>query len=279
MKIPFTKMHGLGNDFVLIDGRTLGDLDWAEMARQVCRRHTGVGADGILLLLDSDKADVRMRIINSDGSEAEMCGNGIRCLCRYAYEHGVVQKTAIRVETLAGIMQPSVNLIGGEFLSVTVDMGVPFIDPQDVPVSTNEVCINQPLHVLGETFRVTSVLTGVPHTTVFVEDLDSVDIATFGCAIEHAPIFPRRTNVDFVTVRDAHNIEMRTWERGCGRTLACGTGACGAVVACVLNDRTSRSVDVHIQLGVLHVDWKEDNHVYMTGPAAVSFTGELVFPE
>ena len=236
--MKFTKMHGLGNDFLVIDARGLTGVDFNALAPRLCHRQTGVGADGLLLVLPAGAAaDVRMRIINSDGSEAEMCGNGIRWFARYVYEQGIVRRSAFAVETLAGVVRPQLLLEDGRVSAVRVDMGV-------------------------------------PHAILFVDDLAAVDVAGLGALVEHAPLFSQRANVDFVRLIDGRTVEMRTWERGCGRTLACGTGACSTAVACALTGRTGRSVDVRIELGTLHVDWAADNHVYMTGPAAFVCTGE-----
>ena len=272
--MKFTKVHGLGNDFILFDGREPPDLDWNALTKRVCDRHTGVGADGTLILLNSDTADVRMRIINADGSEAEMCGNGIRAFSRYAFENGIVQKTEFSVETLAGIMRPRIILRNGRVDGVRVDMGEPLIDAASVPVAVQGRAIGILLSAEERAFSATALRVGVPHTIVFVDRLDASDVAHYGPLIEHDPLFPERTNVDFVEVVSKEHVLMRTWERGCGCTLACGTGACSAAVACVLTGKTGRSVDVEIELGTLHIDWcEEDNHVYMTGPATLVFTG------
>ena len=272
--MKFTKMHGLGNDFLVIDARGMGGADFIALAPALCHRQTGVGGDGLLLVLNSDAADIRMRIINSDGSEAEMCGNGIRCFAKYVYEQGIVKKTAFSVETLAGVMRPALLIEDGVVTGVRVDMGKPFLNCEEIPVEGTGRCIDRELTVNGQTLRFTSVLVGVPHTMIFVDNLTKVDIAGLGNAVEHAPVFPRRTNVNFVEVVDDHTVRARTWERGCGRTLACGTGACSTAVACALTGRTGRSVDVQIELGTLHIDWAADDHVYMSGPAEVSFVGE-----
>ncbi len=271
----FTKAHGLGNDFILVDGRDAPPRDYNALAPVLCHRQTGVGADGIIVVLPSQQADIRMRIVNSDGSEAEMCGNGIRCFARYVYERGIVAKPAFTVETLAGLVRPALLLSDGKVTGVRVDMGEPILDCAEIPVLGEGRCVDRPLTVLGQALRFTSVLVGVPHTMIFVDDLAQTDIAALGEAIEHAEVFPRRTNVNFVRVLDERTVEMRTWERGCGRTLACGTGASSAAVACVLNGKTGRAVDVRIELGTLHIEWADDNHVYMTGPAALVFEGDI----
>ncbi len=272
--MKFYKVHGLGNDFVLFDGRDVENVDWNKLTVKVCDRHTGIGADGTLILLNSAAADVRMRIINADGSEAEMCGNGIRAFSRYCFENGVVHGTEFSVETGAGIMRPRIILKNGRVDGVRVDMGEPLLDAKDIPIATGGRAIDMSLTVGDRTFSFTSLRVGVPHTIVFVDPLDESDVPKYGPLIEHDPLFPERTNVDFVEVLSRERVKMRTWERGCGCTLACGTGACSAAVACVLNDRTGRTVAVEIELGTLLIEWSEtDNHVYMTGPAGIVFSG------
>ena len=272
--MKFYKVHGLGNDFVLFDGRFEPDVDWNALTVRVCDRHTGVGADGTLILLNSDAADVRMRIINADGSEAEMCGNGIRAFSRYAFENGVVHGTEFTVETGAGVMKPRVILKNGRVDGVRVDMGEPLLDAKDVPVAVEGRALEFPLTAGGRTFTCSSLRVGVPHTIVFVDPLDEADVPVYGPLIEHDPLFPERTNVDFVQVLSDSRVKMRTWERGCGCTLACGTGACSAAVACVLAGKTGRTVAVEIELGALIIEWSPtDNHVYMTGPAEIVFSG------
>ena len=272
--MKFYKVHGLGNDFVLFDGRFEPDVDWNALTVRVCDRHTGVGADGTLILLNSDAADVRMRIINADGSEAEMCGNGIRAFSRYAFENGVVHGTEFTVETGAGVMKPRVILKNGRVDGVRVDMGEPLLDAKDVPVAVEGRAMEFPLTANGLTFTCSSLRVGVPHTIVFVDPLDEADVPVYGPLIERDPLFPERTNVDFVQVLSDKRVKMRTWERGCGCTLACGTGACSAAVACVLAGKTGRTVSVEIALGALLIEWSPlDNHVYMTGPAEIVFAG------
>ncbi len=272
--MKFYKVHGLGNDFVLFDGRDVENVDWNKLTVKVCDRHTGIGADGTLILLNSAIADIRMRIINADGSEAEMCGNGIRAFSRYCFENGVVHGTEFSVETGAGIMRPRIILKNGRVDGVRVDMGEPLLDAKDVPVKVDGRAIGLLLIENDRTFSYTAVRVGVPHTIVFVDPLDESDVPKYGPLIEHDPLFPERTNVDFVEVLSRERVKMRTWERGCGCTLACGTGACSAAVACALNDKTGRTVAVEIELGTLLIEWSEtDNHVYMTGPAEIVFSG------
>ncbi len=272
--MKFFKVHGLGNDFVLFDGRDAEGVDWNALTKKVCDRHTGVGADGTLILLRSAIADVRMRIINADGSEAEMCGNGIRAFARYCFENGVVRGTQFSVETGAGVMKPRIILKNGRVDGVRVDMGEPLLEAADVPVKVDGRAIDLLLSVQDRSFSFSAVRVGVPHTIVFVDPLNEDDVPKYGPLIEHDPLFPERTNVDFVEVLKEDRIKMRTWERGCGCTLACGTGACSAAVACALSGKTGRTVAVEIELGTLLIEWSEaDNHVYMTGPAEIVFSG------
>ena len=272
--MQFTKVHGLGNDFIVLDGRG-ESRDYAALAKKLCYRQTGIGADGLLIILPGDKADIRMRIVNSDGSEAEMCGNGIRCFAKYVYERGILPQTEFDVETLAGIMRPKLVLENGRVSGVTVDMGEPYLECAQIPVVGEGRCIDRELKVQGRTLRYTTVLVGVPHTVIYVDDPTDQKWMELGWDIEHASVFPRRTNVNFAHVADDHTVILRTFERGCGPTLACGTGACGTAVASYLNGFTGRSVDVQIELGTLHIDWAEDNHVYMTGPAEIVYSGEI----
>ena len=272
--MQFTKVHGLGNDFIVLDGRTQS-RDYPALARKLCHRQTGIGADGLLIMENSDKAEIRMRIVNEDGSEAEMCGNGIRCFAKYVYREGIVPKTEFGVETLAGIMRPKLVIKDGEVTGVTVDMGEPILDCEAIPVVGTGRCVDREMTIQGETLRYTTVLVGVPHTLIYVDDPTDKKWMNMGWDIEHASVFPKRSNVNFAKVVDDHTLLMRTFERGCGPTLACGTGACSVAVASHLNGKTARSVDVNIELGTLHIDWAEDNHVYMTGPAEIVFTGEI----
>ncbi len=276
--MKFTKVHGLGNDFVLIDAIRAPQRDYNALAKPLCHRQTGIGADGLLIVLPSEQADIRMRIINSDGSEAEMCGNGIRAFSKYVYEHGIVQKLSLTVETLAGVMKPQLVLENGHVSGVRVDMGKPGITCADVPVEGEKQsrCLGRTLSAAGREFTFSSVRVGVPHTAVFVDDPVQFDLAKYGPAIERHPLFPQRTNVNFVHVLDRENIVQRTWERGAGPTLACGTGSCGSAVCCMLGGLTERAVNVHLELGSLLIEWpNEDASVFMTGPAELVFEGEI----
>lgn len=270
-------MHGLGNDFVFIEDKDGMTKDFSDLAISMCAPHTGIGADGLIVIVPSDIADVRMRIINADGSEAEMCGNGIRCFAKYVYDYGIIKKTEFTVETLAGVMKPKVTVgADGKVRLVTINMGKPFIERSQIPmVGPKGAVVNEPLEVDGKTYAITSLLLGVPHTMVYVDDVDAIDLPTLGPKFEHHKAFPNRTNMNFIERVDDHTIKVHTWERGAGATLACGTGSCACAVGSYLNGFTGRSVDVQLYLGTLHVDYDEtDGNVYMTGPAAVTFTGE-----
>jgi diaminopimelate epimerase len=274
--LQFVKMHGLGNDFVLAE--SLGFEDYADLARRVCHRRFGVGADGLIIVLPSDRADLRMRIFNPDGSEPEMCGNGIRCFARYAYEAGIVQQAEFTVETLAGIIKPLLVFKGEKVAAVRVDMGEPRLERSQIPVNgEGSPVINEPLTIEGTSWQGTCVSMGNPHCVFFVSDVMQAPVTTVGPAVEHNPLFPRRTNVEFIEVLSPTELRMRVWERGAGETMACGTGACAATVAAVLTGRSERRVTVHLAAGDLQVEWSpDDNHVYMTGPAEEVFRG--VFP-
>ena len=274
--MDFVKMHGLGNDFVFIEDKTGQDKDYTALARAMCNRHTGIGADGLIVIVDSRVADVRMRIINSDGSEAEMCGNGIRCFAKYVYDSGIIEKKQFTVETPAGIMEPEIT-VGADNKAelITINLGRPSFNRSEFPMEgTAGRVLNEDLCVDGENWKITSLLMGVPHTVTYVDDVDSVDIEKIGPLFEKHEAFPKHTNINFAQQMDDRTVKVRTWERGAGATLACGTGSCSVAVASFLNGRTGREVDIQLPLGTLHIEYREeDGNVYMTGPAAVSFTG------
>ena len=274
--MDFVKMHGLGNDFVFIEDKTGQDKDYTVLARAMCNRHTGIGADGLIVIVDSRVADVRMRIINSDGSEAEMCGNGIRCFAKYVYDNGIIEKKRFTVETPAGIMEPEIT-VGADNKAglITINMGRPSFNRSEIPMEgTDGRVLNEDLCVNGANWKITSLLMGVPHTVTYVDDVDSVDIEKIGPLFEKHEAFPKHTNINFAQQMDDRTVKVRTWERGAGATLACGTGSCSVAVASFLNGRTGREVDIQLPLGTLHIEYREeDGNVYMTGPAAVSFTG------
>ncbi|OPX86778.1 MAG: Diaminopimelate epimerase [Pelotomaculum sp. PtaB.Bin104] len=273
----FTKVQGLGNDFILVNcfEDKLKGIDLSKLAVKACDRHFGIGADGLVLLLPSETADVNMRIFNLDGSEAEMCGNVIRCAAKYLFEHGLVKESRIRVQTLAGLMQPELIIKDGCVQLVRVDMGEPHLERREIPMDGPPGrVIGEPLEAAGITYQVTAVSMGNPHCIIFVPDVDQAPLPVAGPAIERHSLFPRRTNVEFIQVINHNEVKMRVWERGAGETMACGTGACATAVACVLNALTNRRVTVHLQAGDLLIEWEADNHVYMTGPAEEVFTGE-----
>jgi diaminopimelate epimerase len=277
MNKRFTKWQGCGNDFVLLDCMKEEPADYAGLSRRVCDRHYGVGADGILVVLPSDQADFRMRIFNTDGSEAEMCGNGIRCFARYLYDYGLTEKTEFTVETGAGILVPRLVFTDGQITGVRVDMGKPHLLGEEIPVvgHDGEKVINQPITVAGKTYQMTGVSMGNPHCVIFVDDAEKFPIEQLGSQFEHHELFPRKTNTEFVEVKDRSHVRMRVWERGAAITLACGTGSCATAVAGVLNGKTDRKVEVQLDGGKLIVEWAENGHVFMTGPAELVFTGEL----
>lgn len=274
----FTKMHGLGNDFIVVDGEAALPDHAAELAEQLCNRFFGIGADGLVYILPSEKADFRMRIMNSDGSEAEQCGNAIRCVAKYVYDNGLTNKENITIETLgAGVQKVQLSIAAGKVETVRVDMGQPILNGLQIPttIDANPV-INHSIEVEGHEFHFTAVSMGNPHCVIYVDDAVNFDLSIWGPKLEVHPLFPRKINVEFVTVRSRDYTDMRVWERGAGPTLACGTGACATVVASVLNGVTDRTATVSLKGGDLLIEWnEEDNHVYMTGPAAEVYRGTI----
>ncbi|MBI3923391.1 MAG: diaminopimelate epimerase [Armatimonadetes bacterium] len=274
----FTKMHGLGNDFAIVDPsvQEITETQFPELARKWCDRHFGVGADGLIFVLPTERADFRMRIFNPDGSEAEMCGNGIRCFGKYVYEHGLSRRNPLTVETLAGLQTLDLNVEHEVVKSVEVDMGQPILRRSQIPMSgeDSESVIGEPLDVEGAECTITCVSMGNPHGVLFVEDLDQVPLSVLGPQIETHPAFPQRINVHFAQVLSPTEVRMRVWERGAGITLACGTGACAVLVAGVLTGQTERKATVHLPGGPLQIEWKANGHLAMTGPAAEVFDGE-----
>lgn len=268
MKVDFLKMNGLGNDFILLDGMN-HELpeDLSDFAVKVCDRHFGIGADGVLLVLPSEIFDIRMRIINSDGTFAQMCGNGIRCFSAYVYENGLVDKTEFKVETDAGVIRPKLILNDGKVEKVEVDMGVPRLDAGAIPVAIgDEKAIGYPYMSDGGEIELTCVSMGNPHTVTFWKKLEDAPFETLGPRLEEDPMFPEKTNVEFVEILNRNEIRVRVFERGCGETLACGTGACASTVASVLNGHTDRDLTVHLIGGDLLCKWTENDHLIMTGP-------------
>jgi diaminopimelate epimerase len=278
--MKFTKMHGLGNDFVMVDcvREPLDEASLPELARRVCDRHFGVGADGLILAVPSEKADFRMRLINADGSEAEHCGNGIRCVAKLIYDHGHTQSERIRIETTGRINVLDLNVSDGVVRTVRVDMGKPVFRRADVPMTgpADDEAIAEPLLVDGRTLEFTGISMGNPHAVTFVDDVDAFPVTTLGPLVERHEAFPRRTNTEFIQVLGRNELKMRVWERGAGETLACGTGACASLVAAVRTGRADRHAIVHLPGGDLVIEWADNDHVLMTGPAVTVFEGVLI---
>lgn len=274
--MKFTKMHGLGNDYIYIDcTKNKNNIETpGELSKIISDRHFGIGSDGIILICDSDKCDFKMRMFNADGSEAEMCGNGIRCVGKYVYDFGLTDKTNITIETKAGVKRLGLNANNGKVSTVTVDMGEPILDMKKIPVNPNNGKFVE-LKVLDKDFIFTPVSMGNPHAITFINNIDSFDIDKYGKIVESDSHFPNKTNVEFIEIIDRNHIKMRVYERGTGETLACGTGACASVVASVLNNLTDRTVNVKLLGGSLNINYNEDGHVYMTGEATTVFNGEI----
>ena len=274
--MKFTKLHGCGNGYIYVNLFEERLENPAEMAIAVSDHHFGIGSDGLITIGPSSVADFAMRIYNADGSEAEMCGNGIRCVGKYVYDHGLTDKTAIAVESGAGIKYLTLNVVNGKVDTVCVDMGEPIFQPQDIPViAEGDKVIDEPITVGGVEWKMTCVSMGNPHAVVFVEDVKNFDLEKYGPLFENHERFPKRTNTEFVHVISRTEADMRVWERGSAETWACGTGTCATVVACILKGYTDREVLVHLVGGDLVIRWDEDtNHVFMTGPATEVFSGE-----
>ncbi len=279
MDLKFTKMQGIGNDFIVVDTlkESPDENTLLEIARKVNDRKFGIGGDGLILVLPSKVADFKMRMFNPDGSEAEMCGNGIRCFAKYVYDRKMLTDTQLKVETLAGVKALRLLLKSGKVESVKVDMGSPRLLRSEIPMrgDDNGQVLHEALKVEGKTYEITAVSMGNPHVIVFENHLSEYPVSKIGPLIETHKSFPERTNVHFVQICDTSEVRMRTWERGAGETLACGTGACAVAVACALNNKTGRSVLVHLPGGDLRIEWMGDNRVMMTGPAAEVFEGEM----
>ena len=274
--MEFTKYTGLGNDFIFLDGTTaLSVRDPFSLAKQLCNRRLGIGADGLVLLLPSQKADIRMRIINSDGSEAEMCGNASRCVPLHLLMTGLCKKEKISLETLAGIIKTEV--LDFDKGLVRVNMGVARLTRAEIPLLGNaqDTAVGITVETTERKWVGTAVSMGNPHFVVFVDDISQVDVARWGAQLETHPLFPQKTNVEFAQVLDAENVRMRVWERGAGITQACGTGACATAVACVLNHKTKNTITVHLDGGDLKIEWPDRQEVWMTGPACRVFTGNI----
>ncbi|MBF0464009.1 MAG: diaminopimelate epimerase [Nitrospirae bacterium] len=277
MKVKFTKMHGLGNDFVLFDLinnkelMSITALQWSDLSRKLCDRRFGIGADQMLLLSEADNTDFSMRIFNCDGSEIEMCGNGIRCFAKYVWDSGLSEKETLSIETLAGIIKPKKAGI-----MVSVDMGMPEFEGRKIPVDMDGKVIDHSLDVEGSVFTINCVSMGNQHAVIFVDNTESYPVERDGRLLETNKFFPKRTNVEFIQVLRRDEIKMRVWERGAGETLACGTGACASVAASAYKGLTDKKVLVHLRGGELDITWDEvSGHIFMTGPAVTVFTGEI----
>ncbi len=286
----FTKMHGCGNDYIYIDGSKeyVSKEDKPELIRLLSDRHFGIGGDGVIFInrMDGDIADFEMEMYNADGSYSEMCGNGIRCVAKFVYDKGLTDKKKLKIVSGGRVRLLDLLIEDGMVTNVRVNMGAPILKPAEIPVSlpderamAKEAVINYPITVMDKEYKVTCVSMGNPHAVVFLnrgESLDNIDIEKIGPRFEHHPFFPNCINTEFVTIDDRENVHMRVWERGTGETLACGTGCCATVVACVLNDHTADNITVHVRGGDIVCRWdREQNTVYMTGPATTVFEGEL----
>lgn len=278
--MKFTKMHGLGNDYVYVDATKEKIPDnISEIAKFISNRHFGIGSDGLILICKSDICDFKMKMYNMDGSEAQMCGNGIRCVGKYVYDKGLTHKNKITVETLAGDKTLRLNIAKGKVNTVEVDMGEPILEPNKIPVdikSDEHIIKDLLIKAIDKTFTFTCVSMGNPHAVTLVNDVEKFNVAKYGSILENDIHFPERANIEFIEIIDDRTIKMRVWERGAGETFACGTGACAVAVASVINKLVEREVTVKLLGGDLEIKWnKENNHVYMTGPANTVFEGEI----
>ena len=278
--MKFTKMHGIGNDYVYVNCFQEKVDNPSEVTKFVSDRHFGVGSDGLILIKPSQIADCEMDMYNLDGSQGAMCGNGIRCVAKYVYDYGIVPKTTLRIATKSGIKELNLTVENGKVSLVRVNMGSPILEASKIPVvSDQSQAVNQPIKVNGHTYYFTGVSMGNPHAVVYLDDVDNLDIEKIGPAFEKHPVFPDRVNTEFVKVIDRKTLKMRVWERGSGETLACGTGACAVAVSSILNNLTGEEVTVKLLGGDLKIHWDRlENLVYMTGPATTVFDGEITLP-
>ena len=281
MKFNFTKMHGCGNDYVYVNCFEEKIENPPAVARYVSDRHFGIGSDGLIMINPSEVADFEMEMYNADGTRAQMCGNGIRCVAKYVYDYGLTDKTQISVETLGGIKYLDLTVEDGKVVLVKVDMGKPELKSDLIPIiSENEKVIDEPIEVDGQVYHMTGVSMGNPHTVIYVDDVKNLDLEKIGPKFENHERFPKRINTEFVHCIDRNTVEMRVWERGSGETLACGTGACAVAVASILNNLTDTRVTVKLLGGDLQIEWdQKKNHVFMTGPAKVVFDGVIDITE
>ena len=276
--MKFTKMQGIGNDYIYVNCFEEKIENPSKLSIKLSDRHFGIGSDGIILIEPSDKADCRMDIYNADGSQAMMCGNGIRCVGKYVYDRGIIKKDVIKVDTMSGIKTLFLQIEDGKVKYVTVDMGKPELNAENIPVNHNnkEQVISEPITVDGKEYNITCVSMGNPHCIMFVDNVNKIEIEKIGPKFEHNSIFPNRANIEFVEVLNKNEVNMRVWERGSGETWACGTGACATAVACAVNGKTNRRVKVHLKGGDLNIDWEKDSDsVFMQGPAEFVFDGTV----
>ncbi|MBT3879620.1 MAG: diaminopimelate epimerase [Candidatus Scalindua sp.] len=273
--MKFTKMHGIGNDYVYVNCFEENVKNPSELSIVISDRHFGIGSDGLILIMPSQVADAKMRIFNADGSEAQMCGNGIRCVAKYMYEYGLKKSDRMTIETGAGLKTIELTTKNGNVTQIRVEMGTPELLRNEIPMLGDNIqVINEPLQVNNTILNITCVSMGNPHCITFVDDIDSIDLNVTGKAIENHELFPERINAHFVQQISANKVKMRTWERGSGETLACGTGAVATGVACVLNNLTERIINTQLPGGELTVEWTDDTKTFMTGPAEIVFTGQ-----
>lgn len=283
--MKFSKMHGIGNDYIYVNCLEQSVQHPQEVAKFVSNRHFGIGSDGLILIQPSEQADFEMAMYNADGSRGEMCGNAIRCVAKYVYDHHLTEQTSIRIETLAGIKEADLTVSGGKVVRVRVNMGTPELEPEKIPVRYPQPealrqIVDCPITVGGTEYRMTCVSMGNPHCVVFTDHVEGLDLEKTGPEFEHHSCFPNRVNTEFVKVLDRHTVQMRVWERGSGETLACGTGACAVTVACVLNGFTERKVTVKLTGGDLEIEWDaKTGIVFMTGAAEHVFDGEIQLPQ
>lgn len=269
-------MHGLGNDYVFINGIQFCPNNLSDLAIKISDRHKGIGSDGLVVILGSSVADFKMRMFNADGSEGEMCGNASRCIGKYVYEKGLTHKKHITLETLAGVRTLTLDVEDNQVKDVTVDMGEPILDNAKIPVSADKEVIMTPIKTGNGVFNITAVSIGNPHGVIFVQEIEKIDVQSIGRELEYNPIFPKRANIEFAQIINHNEIKMRVWERGSGETLACGTGACAALVAGALIGKCDRRAIIHLLGGDLVIEWNEqNNHIYMSGPAEISFEGSF----
>ncbi len=279
--MKFTKMHGIGNDYVYVDCFRETVLHPGETAKLISDRHFGIGSDGLVLIKPSETADFKMEMYNIDGTMGEMCGNAIRCVAKYVYEHGMAGGTQISIETLAGIKYLELTVSDGKVVQVRVNMGRPELAAEKIPViyDAGQV-VSRPVRVDGREYKMTCVSMGNPHCVVYIDDVDGLEIEEIGPKFEHLACFPRRVNAEFAKVLDRHTVQMRVWERGCGETLACGTGACAVAAASILNGFTEDTVIIQLRGGDLQIEWdRQADLIYMTGPAETVFEGEILLPD